>query len=290
MALDIHHHVDPVEDKYGFENLSYEGLAGKKMSSVSSTRDYFSKSTQLSASIKGTSEKDMEDAKKLLEKAGFVDVEIKSHGGASSFSVSAYEKDGKGLAAFVAALATDHDLGRGETLFALMNKKDAEQIVTEELKRQNLSFQQAGLASVSVMTMDNTGGQRYGVGVQAPSYKDVDLRGYPFGVIDLLREDGFPSKFAVEKHTDISVRDGQGTAVEKQLKDAGFETKRSPDGSRISVNANLDAVAQTLGKSGFLPNMMVQEIKDYQPPAPAAPAAPAVSASAPKVASPGMGR
>lgn len=275
-------HKDPEEDKYGSEMLSYEGFAGGKIQSVGFTRDYFSKSTNISATFKGTSESDMQTVKALLEKAGFENVQIKPpRGGESSFGVSVYQNGDKGLAAFAAALATDHDLGRGETLYRMMDPKDAQKIVTDELTRTGVSMQQAGLMKVSVMSMDNVGGQRYGVGVQAPSYKDVDLGGYPFSAIQFMREDGFVSTF-VEKHTGITVREGMEKAVQEKLEASGFKVDRQEGSSYLSVSAkpngreaNVDNISDALAGASLIPAQAVQEISAVQPQQAAAPAAPA---------------
>lgn len=285
MALTYDPHQDPPENKWGFESHNYSGFQGR-VDYMGSVREYFSNSNKMSVGFKD--EKDVRAAKELLEKAGFKDVKTEGN------SVSAYEQDGKGLAAFAAALATEHDLGRGQTLHAVLERADARQLIAQELERTGVSFQQAGLMNLSTVTLDNSHGQRYGVGVESQSYRSAYFN--DMGPIVNIREYDTGSSFAV-RYAQLTAQDGMGHVIEEKLAAAGFSVERENNSSHMRVKAtqggreaNLNNVTQALAGANLMPTQMANEIT-AKPAAPDA-AAPAmqqkVSASAP--AGPGARR
>ncbi len=280
---------DPIEAddrKYGQDSFIYEGFSSKGVSSLNVSTDLYSKSTTLGATFikpNGTQGDSLKkEIRGLLEHAGFVGIEFTDYG-TQSFSVSMPLVEGKGMVEMARALSKTVDIDRDTTHYAVLNAQDAQQLVIEDLKkRQQLSMLQAGVINVAVTAMDNTGGQRYGIGVQAPSYKDVDLSGLPGSAVESLREDGFVSKFAVEKHTNVKAAEGMGYIVQEKLEAAGFDVQRQENSQHMQVSprkngpaASADNIADALAGASLIPAQAAQDVKSVQ--APAAPAGPAVA-------------
>ncbi len=280
--------IEADDRKYGQDSYCYEGFTSKNVSGMNISTDLYSKSTTLGATFikpSGTQGDSLKkDIRGLLENAGFVGIEFSDYGN-QSFSVSVPQVEGKGMIEMVKALSSTVDIDRDTAYYAVLNAQDAQDVMMEEAKeRLKISLQQAGLMSVSMQTMDNTGGQRYGVGVAAPTYKDVNFGG--IGAIESMREDGFASKFAVEKHTSITASEGMGKIVQEKLEAAGFDVHRQDGSPHMSVSAkpngadaNIDNISNALAGANLIPAMAAQEIKAVQPVAPAAiaPVAPAAT-------------
>lgn len=275
--------------KYGQDSHQYEGFASKAVEGMSVATDLFSKTSSLSVSFAKPRGGDADGLKKniasLLEHGGIKDVEFNDLGNNSTFYIKVPEREGQSLVAVATALAATIDLPRGETLYNVLDKSDAEQILKQELARTNMTLQQAGLVGIGFTAMENTA-QRYGDGAETKVFKDVDLGKYPFGAIEALTEDSPFSKFAGERTVRIDVRDGMAGSVLTQLKEAGLDAVRPKDQNFVTVNADTDTVVKAMGKKGLLPDMIVAEVTGTQPPVPAAPAAaaPAVVAAKPQVA------
>jgi len=265
--------------KYGVDSHQYDGFGSKGVESMSVNTDLLSKSNSIGASFTKPRGTDGDSLKAtisgLLENAGIKEVEFKDYGN-QSFSIKIPEGPGQSLLNIATALATTVEVDRGTTHYAVLTKEDAQDIVKHELARQNLTLQEAKLMDVSFTTLDNAD-QRYGAGVKAPTYKDVDLGKYPFGNIDFMREEGVFSKFAGEKSTRVEVRDGMANTIATQLRDAGLEVKRAEGSNTIWISSDVDTVVGAMGKKGILPANVAQEITGAQPPA-AAPATPTIAA------------
>ncbi|MDE1151719.1 MAG: hypothetical protein PW788_04200 [Micavibrio sp.] len=263
--------------KYGVDSHQYDGFGSKGVESMSVNTDLLSKSTSIGATFTKPRGTDGDSLKAtiggLLENAGIKDVEFKDYGN-QSFSIKIPEGPGQTLLNIASALATTVEVDRGTTLYAVLTKEDAQDVIKHELARQNMTLQEAKLMDVSFTTLDKAG---YGAGVQAPTYKDVDLGKYPFGPIDFMREEGVFSKFAGEKSTRVEVRDGLANSVATQLRDAGLEVKRAEGSNTIWISSDVDTVVGAMGKKGILPVNVAQEITGAQPPA-AAPATPTIAA------------
>jgi len=272
--------------KYGSDNHNYEGFTSKAVSGMSASTDLFTKSNSVSVTFNKPRGSDGDQLKQtingLMEHAGLKGAEFKDHGNTSTFSLTMPEGPGQNLVTLATALAATIDLPRGETLYGVLDKSDAEQIIKHELSRTNMTLQQAGLVGIGFVTLENSA-QRYGEGAEAKTFKDVDLGKYPFGPIESLREDAPFSKFAGDRTVRIDVREGMAGAVLNQLKEAGLDASRPKDQSFVTVNADTDTVVKAMGKKGLLPEMIVAEVTAAQPPAPAA-TAPAVAATKPQVA------
>ncbi len=260
MAVSCENYVE--EGQYGHESRQYGGLASKAVETISASKDNFSGARSIGATCRKPAGSDgaklKQDIRGLLQHAGFAEVVFNDYGSSSTFTVSVEEKEGLGMVRFAAALATPLREDAHNLHAAVLDMRDAEQIVTHELSQSGASFAAAGLLAVRLTVLDQ-GGTRYGAGVAAPTYKDVDLAGYPFGPIAFMREDGFPSKFAVEKHTRIDVR-SNATGVQKALEENGLSATRSDDGERVFVKADVDQVAAALAQAGLLPPNMAGEI------------------------------
>ncbi len=265
MSFSYDERKDPVENKWGYESRSYYDFADSKIEHIGSVREYFSNSNKLSIGF--AADKEAAIAKQLLEKAGFKDVRIEEK------SVSVYEQDGKGLAAFAAALATTHDLGRGQTLFAVLERADAREIIAKEVETDGLSFQQAGLIDISVMTLDNSDGQRYGTGVASQSYKSAYLN--DMGPIANIREFDSSSSF-IGRYTQITASDNMGHIVAQKLA-AKFIVERAENSPHMRIKqmpgglpADLSSVAEELAANHLISKRMANEIAGVQPAAPVA--------------------
>ena len=281
------------EDKYQPDRHVLSNEDPKSRSVVVAAEEWKTEayqSTELKVSLKRPAGGDTSDIRKrlktLLEAAG-VEPDALTFGqeyGASAPLTATVNttRNGMTLNAFLKALATDVEVDRNDTAYALITKEDACAMMTSNAKERGLGFQESGLMSVSTQTMDNTGGQRYGVGVKAPSYKDVSFN--DFGAIESMREDGFVSKFAVEKHTSIKASEGMGKIVQEKLEAAGFDVHRQDGSPHMSVSAkpngteaNIDNISNALAGANMIPAMAAQEINAVQPAAYVAPAAPAVT-------------
>jgi len=180
MALTQDSYTDE-DRKWGEDSTQYSDFSPReKVEGISIGDSLSSKSTTLYASFtkKGDGDSQIKDIRTLLENAGFEKMEFNNYNG-GTFSVKLPQTEGRGIIQFATALATNIEVGR-DTVFGVLDKKDAQQLIELELKRQNLTLQQAGLAAVAVTTMADAA-QRYGAGVEPPSYKDVDLKNFPFG-------------------------------------------------------------------------------------------------------------
>lgn len=276
--------------KWGQDNVNYDGFTSKGVEGMGVAIDLFSKSVSMSASFTKPSKEEQlvtlkNNIRELLEQAGFSNVEFSQPMNNASFYVKVAQSADRGMIEFGKALSSRLE-GDGRDVAGPLSPKDAQELALEEAKRLELSLQTAALMRVSLTAMDNTGGQRYGIGVQAPSYKDVDLSGLPGCAVESLREDGFTSKFSVEKHTLIKASEGMGKIVQEKLEAAGFDVHRQEGSPNMSVSAkpngadaNIDNISNALAGANLIPAMAAQEINAVQPVAPAAiaPVAPAAT-------------
>lgn len=276
------------EGKFGFISHRYDE-PDLGVNQIASQYDNYTKATILSVSLRKPAS--VQNVRDLLEHAGFKEIEIKDYG-TQDFSVLVPQREGQSLAGFVAALATQPE---GKiNMFPVIDSRVAAEIIGSEIERTNSSLSAEGLLKVSVKTMDNLGGQRYGVGVAAPSYKDVDLTAYPDSAIQTMREDGVHSKFAIEKFTSITVMNGQQVTVEQQLKAAGFEVSFNRRGLQMQVGtkqggpeASVDNIVSALAHAKTIPEGTAQEIIKARPDEAAGPVAAPVAATQ-KIQAPSM--
>lgn len=274
------------EGKFGSETHNYDDFASKTVRSMSVVKDNFSQSTGISASFEKPAGTDgtrlKETIEGLLRHAGFKDIEFKDYGTAS-FSVSVPERPGQGLANFAIALAKTVDIDRHDTHFAVLDPKDAREIVTQELERTGMTPEQAGLVKISTVTLGDYSTQMRGL-KQDTVYVDVDLEDYPLSPILKVSENSrmAGSKFSgdQEKYTRVFMKDNNDTVqVQKALEDAGLSPKISDDGSRITVDVTADVLSNALARSGMMPDAVASDIGKAVAPAPEAPkAAPAAAA------------
>lgn len=279
------------EGKYGQESHIYEGFSSKALRSMGAVKDNFSQSTTISATFEKPSGTDgatmKEDIRGLLQHAGFKDIEIKDYG-TSTFSVSMVQREGQGLMNVVMALSQTIDMGKGETLFAVINLQDARAMVAQELERTGMTPQQAGLVRMDRASMSALDAQLRGLS-EAPAYTDVDLAGYPLSPIARISENSrmAGSKFGgavAERTTEIYMKDNSASIqVQKTLEDAGLSPRVSPDGTRVTVDVTADVALQHLARSGLLMDSIAADIGRLQN------APQAVSPEPPKLTPPPVG-
>lgn len=200
----------------------------------------------------------------LAGNAGIENVETKSFGNASGFSVTVDDVDQKDLMRIAVALTQAAPKGKSDFHYPVMGQAVAEQIIGNELDRLKMTPVEAGL--VSIKTDEMTKERAAELGLAKPvAYVDVNFDNYPLSPVAFIREDGTFSErngeSAMHISTKLTARDGQAKKVVEALQDAGIKATKSEYGNYVSANATADAVAEALQKSKLLSGTLTEAIK-----------------------------
>jgi len=207
----------------------------------------------------------IETVKGLLEgNLGISDVNVKSHGNASGFSVTIDKVKPEDLMRVAVALTQAAPKGRSDSFYPVMDQSVAEQIIAKELDRLQMTPVEAGLVKIQKTEMDIARARDYGL-AKPVGYIDVDFSAYPLTPVSFMREDAncaeLKGENAMYMSTDITVRAGLAKRVTEALKDAGIKATRSEFGSFVKAEAPADTVAEALKKANLLSPALMEAVK-----------------------------
>lgn len=200
----------------------------------------------------------------LAGNAGLEDVEVKSHGNASGFSVTIDKMKQEDLMRVAVALTQAAPKGKSDSYYPVLDQSVAEQVIANELDRLKLTPIEAGLVKIEKTEMDAL--RARDLGLDKPvGYIDVNFAGYPLTPVSFMREEANFSALGGENKmhmsTDITARDGMGKRVAEALQEAGIKTTRSEFTSFVKAHAPADAVADALQNARLLSPSIAREVK-----------------------------
>lgn len=245
--------------------LSDDNLAAIELRQHPYVRDQYS----VSISFDTPSDKRdyrIETVKGLLAgNAGVTDMEVKSHGNASGFSVTIDNMKQEDLMRIAVALTQTAPKGKSDSYYPVMGQPVAEQIIANELARLQLTPIEAGLVKIEKTEMDAA--RARDLGLQKPSgYIDVDFAAYPLTPVSFMREEAVFSELAGDTKmymtTDITARDGLGKRVAEALQEAGIKVTRSEFTPFVKAQAPADVVAEALQKAKLLSPAITDAVKN----------------------------
>lgn len=200
----------------------------------------------------------------LAGNAGIENIETKSFGNASGFSVTINDVDQKDLMRIAVALTQAAPKDKSDFHYPVMGQAVAEQIIANELDRLKITPVEAGLVSIKTEEMTQERAAELGLG-KPVSYVDVSFNNYPLSPVAFIREDGTfterNGETAMQVTSKLTARDGQAKKVVEALQGAGIKATKSEYGNFISTNATADAVAEALQKSKLLSGTLTDTIK-----------------------------
>lgn len=200
----------------------------------------------------------------LAGNAGIENIETKSFGNASGFSVTIDDVDQKDLMRVAVALTQAAPKDKNDFHYPVMDQAVAEQIIANELDRLKMTPVEAGLVSIKTEEMSQGRAAELGLG-KPVSYVDVNFDNYPLSPVAFIREDGTfterNGETAMQVTSKLTARDGQAKKVVEALQGAGIKATKSEYGNYISTNATADAVAEALQKSKLLSGTLTDTIK-----------------------------
>lgn len=208
----------------------------------------------------------IETVKGLLEgNAGVTDIEVKSHGNASGFSITIEKMKQEDLMRIAVALTQDAPKGKSDSYYPVMGQPVAEQVIANELNRLQLTPIAAGLVKIEKTEMDATRANDLGL-QKSVGYIDVDFSSYPLTPVSFMREEANFAELSGEKtmymSTDITARDGQGKRVAEALQDAGIKVTRSEFTPFVKAQAPADVVAEALQQAKLLSPVITEAVKN----------------------------
>lgn len=200
----------------------------------------------------------------LAGNAGIENVETKSFGNASGFSVTVDDVSQTDLMRVAVALTQAASKGKGDSFYPVMDQNIAEQIIGNELDRLKMTPVEAGL--VSIKTEEMSAERAADLGLAKPvSYVDVNFDNYPLSPVTFMREEATFSErngeSAMHVGARLTTRDGYAKKVIEALQGAGIKATKSEYGNYISTNATADAVADALQQSKLLSGTLAGAIK-----------------------------
>jgi len=244
--------------------LSDDNLAAIELRQHPYVRDQYSVSLSFDTP---TDKRDyrIETVKGLLAaNAGAAEVEVKSHGNASGFTVTIDNMKQEDLMRIAVALTQEAPKGKDGSYFPVMDRTVAEQIIASELDRLKLTPIEAGLVKIEKTEMDAA--RARDLGLQKPTgYIDVDFAAYPLTPVSFMREDAHFAALAGETKmymsTDITARDGLGKRVAEALQEAGIKVTRSEFTPFVKAQAPADVVAEALQQARLLSPAITDAVK-----------------------------
>ena len=239
---------------------SFKGLSDANLSSIELRQHpYVPEQYSISLGFDTPSDKRdlrIETVKGLLAgNAGLEEVEVKSHGNASGFSVTIDKMKQEDLMRVAVALTQAAPKGKSDSHYPVMDTSVAEQVIANELQRLQLTPIEAGLVKIEKSEMDQS--RARDLGLDKPvGYIDVNFSAYPLTPVSFMREEANFSELAGEAKmhmsTDITARDGMGKRVAEALQNAGIKVTRSEFTPFVKAHAPADTVADALQNAKLL--------------------------------------
>jgi hypothetical protein len=203
----------------------------------------------------------MSNAKALLLKSGFqdADIDIKSNGNSSGFSVKIKNAQDGDMLRFVSALSTDF-VSNKETYYAVLAPEVTTKIIEAEIVKMSTIAEQANALAIDMRTESAQEAMIYGR-TNGVSTISASFLGGTLSLDESANSAFDGEKNTVEMQTSLSTLPHMTAFIAKSLKEGGLNVAYAKDGF-IAVMAPADQVASTLADKKILPTWAATQIKD----------------------------